>query len=103
MKKLYHATCVSKRESIQTKGLEPRLSRRWNFGYKDKRIYLFGDLEKPPLDYVGNYDIDIWEVTINDNCLINEDTNAIIDGYKNSFYINEAIPPERISLIKTIN
>lgn len=103
MKKLYHATCISKRDSIKNNGLEPRLSRRWDFGYTDKRVYLFGDLNNPPIDYVGNYGVDIWEVNLDENCIINDDVIALNDGYKNSYYINDPVNPDKLKLIKTID
>ncbi len=101
MRKLYHATHISNRKSILEKGLEPRLSKRYDI-YQDERIYLFDNLDNPPLDYVGFEYIDIWEVLLDDSYEINDDTAVLAEGYKNSYYIKKAIPPQNISLVQII-
>lgn len=101
--KLYHATHTSNRDSILEKGLEPRISKKFDFGYKDKRVFLFGDMsDKTPLDFVGYEYIDIWEVEVDDSLTLKPDEIAGKDGYKNCFYTNQPISPERLRIVETI-
>lgn len=102
IRKLYHASRMTNRESILEKGIEPRKSKVYDHIYQDERIFLFENFDKPPLDFVGYEYIDIWEVVLDDDYEIINDTVAQEDGYENSFYIKKPIPSERISLVKTI-
>lgn len=102
MRKLYHATRISNRESILEKGIEPRKSKIYDHIYQDERIFLFENINKPPLDFVGYEYIDIWEVILDNDYEILKDTIAEEDGYEKGFYTKKLIPSNRISLVRTI-
>lgn len=102
MKKLYHATHISNRDSILQNGLEPRFSKRFDCQNEDKRVYLFEDLKSHVLDFVGYENIDIWEVELDENTIINDDLIAKNDGVDKCYFINNSIPPTRLKIHKTI-
>lgn len=102
MKKLYHATLSRNRNSIIEKGLEPRLSKKFDFDYNDKRIYLYENLKSHVLDFVGYQNVDIWEVELDESYELKDDLIAKEDGIDNCYYVNSAIPPERLKIFKSI-
>lgn len=102
MKKMYHATHISNRDSILEKGLEPRLSNRFNFDYEEGRIFLYEDLKSNALDFVGYFNIDIWEVDIDDSYVLNEDLIAKKDGVDKCYYVTKHIPPEKIKIHQSL-
>lgn len=102
MKKLYHATHISNRNSILEKGLEPRMSKKFDHNHDDKRVYLFEDLKSHVLDFVGYENIDIWEVELDDSIVVNDDLIAKNDGVDKCYFTNNYIPPSRLKIHKTI-
>lgn len=100
-KTLYHASPIRNRNSILKDGILPYSKNGRKIQYK-KRLFLFEDFRKPPLDFVGYNDIDIWEVKVDLSTIIKKDLIAEKDGHKRSFYIKNKISPDKIKLKLTI-
>lgn len=96
---LFHATSKSNRNSILSKGLEPRCSDRFDL-YTDPRLCLFSDPTTHVLDYVGREGVDIWEVRLDDSYELFDDPCA--GELQKCYYVNKIVPADRIRIVQSI-
>lgn len=95
--KFYHLSPSSNRELILTEGLLPK-SKIGSVIQYENRIFLFNDLNNPPLDYLPNVELDVWEVNIKNK--VKKDEFALLEG---CYYLeNKLIIPKKLKLVKTI-